>query len=132
MTAPESEILSREKEFISAWKAGDARGAAAVYPEDGVRVGAFGDISKGRTEIENAYQKLFSGPMKGATIEWTPSVRMLSTDVGVAEGPILIQPPGGKPMPGYAIDVWVKRDGRWWLAEGHPKLFPPSPATPKG
>ncbi len=42
MTSDTSEILAKEQQFLSAWNAGDARGSAAIYAEDGVSVGALG------------------------------------------------------------------------------------------
>jgi len=123
-----AEVLRMEHEFITAWNRGDAHAAAAVYAEDGVRVGAFGDVSQGRKEIEAAYAKLLHGMMKGATADWQPSVRVLSADVVLAEGPLVIHPAGGgSAIRGYAVDIWKKSGGRWQLLEGHPKLFPPPP-----
>lgn len=123
----EAEILRLEREFIAAWNKGDAHAAAAVYAQDGVRVGAFGDVSRGRDAVEAAYDKLLHGMMKGATAEWQPTVRLLTADVALAEGSLVIHPAGeGTPIQGYALDIWKKSDGRWQLVEGHPKLFPPS------
>lgn len=123
-----AEILRLEGQFIAAWNKGDPRAAAAVYAEDGVRVGAFGDVSQGREAIEAAYAKLLGETMKGATVEWQPSVRLLTLDIGLAQGPLVIHPAGAAaPIRGYALDIWRKSAGSWHLVEGHPKLFPPPP-----
>ncbi len=125
---PIKEITGLEQKFISAWNAGDAHAAAAFYAEDGTRVGASGDVSHGRAAIEVAYTKLFDGPMKGASVEWHPAVRLLAPEVAVAQGPITIRrASGGAPIEGYAVDVWKRTGGRWQVVEGHPKLFPPPP-----
>ena len=124
----EAEVLRLENEFLGAWNRGDARGAAAVFAEDGVRIGAFGDVAQGRREIEAAYEKLLGGPMKGATASVEMKVRFLAVDVALVQGPLTIHPSGGAPpIRGYAVDIWRKQNGRWWLLEGHPKLFPPPP-----
>jgi uncharacterized protein (TIGR02246 family) len=124
----EAEILRLEREFIAAWNKGDAHAAAAVYADDGTRVGAFGDVQHGRQEIEAAYVKLFQGMMKGATAEWEPSLRLLTTDVAVAQGSLVIRPAGGgAAIRGYALDIWKKNGGHWQLVEAHPKLFPAPP-----
>ncbi len=124
----EAEVLRLEREFIAAWNKGDAQAAAAVYAGDGTRVGAFGDVSHGRKEIQAAYATLLQGMMKGATADWQPSVRLLSADIAVAQGSLVIHPVGGRPaIRGYSVDIWKKSGGRWQLVEGHPKLFPPPP-----
>ena len=126
MSPEEAEVVRLEQVFIGAWNKGDARVATSVYAEDGLRVGAFGDVSHGRREIEAAYQKLLNGSLRGATADWQPTVRLLAAEVAIAEGPLTIHPPGGAPiLRGYAVDIWKKIDGHWQLLEGHPKLFPP-------
>lgn len=121
----EAEVLRLEGEFIAAWNRGDAHAAAALYAEDGTRVGAFGDVSHGHKEIEAAFATVLQGRMKGATAAWQPSVRLLSADIAVAQGSLVIRPAAGGPeIHGYSVDIWKKSGGRWQLVEGHPKLFP--------
>lgn len=121
----EAEVLRLEREFIAAWNRGDANAAAALYAEDGTRVGAFGDVSHGHKEIEAVYATVLQGRMKGATADWQPSVRLLSVDIAVAQGSLVIRPAAGAPeIRGYSVDIWKKSGGRWQLVEGHPKLFP--------
>lgn len=129
MTHEEAEVLRLEQDFLAAWNRGDARGASAPFADDGMRVGAFGDVARGRNEVEMAYEKLLHGPMKGARAEWAPAVRMLAPDLVVAEGALTIHPAdGGKPARGYALDIWRKIAGTWRLIEAHPKLYPVPPA----
>jgi uncharacterized protein (TIGR02246 family) len=54
MSPEEAEVLSHEQAFIAAWNRGDAHGAAALFAEDGVRVGAFGDVAHGRIAVHGA------------------------------------------------------------------------------
>ena len=120
------EIVRLEGEFLAAWNRGDARGAAAVFAEDGRRVGAFGDVQVGREQVRAAYEQLLHGLMKGATAECQVEVRLLSGDLAVAQGPLTIRPAGGgAPRVGYAMDLWRKIAGGWQIVEAHPKLFPP-------
>ena len=122
------EIVRLEREFLDAWSRGDARAAAALYAEDGSRVGAFGDTAQGRAAIQAAYERLMQGPMKGATAECPVSVRLLSSDVAVAQGPLTIRPLGdAPPIVGWSLDIWKKVGGRWQMLEAHPKIFPPRP-----
>ena len=41
-------IFGEIQAFSQAWSRGDARGAASFFTEDGVRVGAAGDVEHGR------------------------------------------------------------------------------------
>jgi uncharacterized protein (TIGR02246 family) len=123
--ADEKEILERTATFLAAWQRRDAKAATAHMTEDAVRVGAFGDVQRGRAEIKTAFQKLFSGgPMKGAKIQFEPSVRLLASEVAVSQGALTITPAEGAPMAGYVVELWKKRDGRWCLIETHPKFSP--------
>jgi hypothetical protein len=48
MTAEnEEQIIQETQAFLRAWNNGDAKEASLFFSEDGVRVGAFGDIQHG-------------------------------------------------------------------------------------
>lgn len=116
-------------EFGAAWSRGDSHAAAAFYAEDGIRVGARGDIEHGRAEIEAAYGRLFHGPFEGARVSMgsgsAATIRMLGPGYALWQSPFEITPAQGPPIRGYSVDVMVKTKGRWWILESHPKLFPP-------
>jgi hypothetical protein len=68
-SSDDAEAIYREiQAFSDSWSKGDAKGAASFYAEDGVRVGAAGDVEHGRQEIEGAYDRLLHGPFSGATV----------------------------------------------------------------
>jgi len=123
----EQAILNEAASFAEAWSKGDAKAAASYYTEDGRRVGAFGDIQNGRTEIEAAYDRLLHQTMPGAVVKQERgSVRMLTPELALWQGGIEIIPAGGgNALKGYSVSVMKKIDGRWLVLEGHPKLFPP-------
>ena len=124
-----AEIEQIQRDFMAHWSAGDAASCARAYAEDGVRVGARGDIQRGRGEIEQAYASLFSGPFRGARVTGTEArIRMLGQEYALYQAGFTITPPQGQPIHGYAVDVMRKIQGRWWVQESHPKLFPPPPA----
>lgn len=128
-TDEERSILKVIDAFYEAWTRGDAKSAASFYTEDGVRVGAFGDVQHGLAEIEAAYDKLLHHTMPGARVKQERGdVRMLSPELAVWQGGIEIIPAGGGAMKGYVVQVMKKVKGRWLILEGHPKLFPPPPA----
>ena len=65
----EQEAIIREVQaFSEAWSHGDAKAAASFYTDDGIRVGAAGDMQQGRSELEAAYNQLFHGPFEGAKV----------------------------------------------------------------
>ncbi len=61
-------IIVETQKFAEAWNQEDAKVAASFYTEDGVRVGALGDVQRGRTEIEAAYDRLLHQTMPGAKV----------------------------------------------------------------
>lgn len=125
----EQAIMDEIAAFSEAWSKGDAAAAAAFYTEDGLRVGAFGDIQNGRLELHAAYEKLLHQTMPGAVVtQERGTVRMLTPDLAIWQGGMEITPPGGGPhLKGYVVQVMKKVGGRWLVLEGHPKFFPPPP-----
>ena len=120
------DIQKENAAFGAAWDKGDAKVAASFFTEDGVRVGAFGDVQHGRAEIEAAYDKLLHQTMPGAkVIMEEQSMRMLSPELALTQGRIEIFPEGSsESMKGYVVQVMKKVNGRWLVLEAHPKLFP--------
>jgi len=131
MTEDEQAIMNETASFAEAWSRGDAKAAASYYAEDGTRVGAFGDIQNGRSEIEAAYDRLLHQTMPGATVKQERgSVRMLTPELAIWQGGIEIIPAGGgSALKGHVVEVMKKVEGRWLVLEAHPKLFPPPPPT---
>jgi uncharacterized protein (TIGR02246 family) len=124
------EAIQREvAAFSEVWSKGDAQGAAAFFTEDGVRVGAAGDVEHGRAEIAVAYDRLLHGPFAGATVtQERGTVRMLGADLALWQGRMQITPAGGgAPINGHVVQLMKKVGGRWLVLEAHPKLFPPPP-----
>lgn len=126
----EQAIMNETASFAEAWSKGDAKAAASFYTEDGTRVGAFGDIQNGRSEIEAAYDRLLHQTMPGAVVKQERgSVRMLTPELAIWQGGMEIIPAGdGSALKGYVVQVMKKVDGRWLVLEAHPKLFPPPPS----
>jgi uncharacterized protein (TIGR02246 family) len=130
MYAEEQESIIKETQaFEEAWNKGDAKAAASYYTDDGLRVGAFGDVQHGRAEIEAAYDKLLHQTMPGAKVKQERgTVRMLTPELAVWQGGIEIIPAGGAAsLKGQVVQVMKKVNGRWLILEAHPKLFPPPP-----
>lgn len=127
----EQAIFGEIDAFTEAWNRGDAKAAASFFTDDGVRVSAYGDVQRGRAEIEAAYNRLLHQTMPGAVVtQERGSVRMLAPDFAVWQGGLEIVPPGSGAvtLKGYVVQVMRKVEGRWLILEGHPKIFPPPPA----
>jgi uncharacterized protein (TIGR02246 family) len=124
-------IIAETQAFADAWNNADAVAAASFYTEDGLRVGAFGDVQKGRDDIEAAYVRLLNETMPGATVKQdTGTVRMLTPDFAIWQGSIEIVPAGGlAPLKGYVVQVMKKSGNRWLIVESHPKFYPAQPNT---
>ena len=120
-------IIAETQAFAEAWNKTDTKAAASFYTEDGVRVGAFGDLQRGRAEIEAAYDRLLRQTMAGAKVKQdVGTVRMLTQDLAVWQGAIEIVTPGASaPLKGHVVQVMKKVGVRWFILEAHPKLFPP-------
>lgn len=121
-------IIAETQKFADAWNRGDAKLAASFFAEDGLRVGAFGDVQRGRAEIEAAYDRLLHQTMPGAKVtQDTGYVRMLTDDLAIWQGGLEIIPASGaSPLKGHVVQIMKKVNGRWVILEAHPKLFPPS------
>ena len=130
-TSDTESIIAETRAFAEAWSRGDSAAAAAFFTQDGVRVGAFGDVQRGRAEFEAAFDKLLHQSMPGARIQQERgTVRLLTSDLAVWQGGIEIIPPaGGASMRGHVVQVMKKVDGRWLILEAHPKFFPPRPGA---
>lgn len=129
-SSDEQAIFKETEAFAEAWNRGDAKAAASFFSDDGVRVGAFGDMQHGRSEIEAAYDRLLHQTMPGATVKQeVGSVRMLSPGIAIWQGALEIVPPVGSPLKGHVVEVMKKVDGRWLILEAHPKIFPPPPGS---
>ena len=130
-TKDQEDIYKENDRFLEAWNQGDHKVAASFYTEDGVRVGAMGDIEHGREEITTAYGNLMHKSMPGAKAKMEKgTIRMLTPELVVWQGGLEIERPDGSPsMKGYVVQVMKRVQGRWLILEAHPKLFPPQPPS---
>jgi uncharacterized protein (TIGR02246 family) len=118
----------RRAEFIAAFNRGDAKAVAAFWTPDATYVDQVGREYKGRTAIEQLYEKVFAG-RKGAklTIHVT-SAKQVSPDVALEDGITEVTPVEGGPATAARFTaVLVKKDGEWYLESVHDSVVhPPS------
>lgn len=122
----DEEIFAVNDAFSKAWNERDVKALAGFYAEDGLRVGAMGDVSRGRSEIEEEYRKLLTGSFAGAMVSLEKgTVRRLTRALAVWHGGMeIVRAGGGEPMKGYVVQVMRKEKGRWLILEAHPKFYP--------
>jgi uncharacterized protein (TIGR02246 family) len=104
--------------YTEAFRAGDASALAALYAEDGMRLGPNEPMVKGRAAIEEAFSKLFAMP---ATAELTlegverGGSGNLAYEIGTYK--VTVQPEGGaQPMEDegkYVVLMERADDGTW-------------------
>lgn len=123
-------IIAETQAFAEVMNAGDAALASSFYTEDGIRVGAFGDVQHGREEIRAAYDRLLHQSMPGAQLsQERGTVRILTKDLAVWQGALEIVVPGSEaPLRGHVVQLMKKIEYRWLILEAHPKIFPPPPS----
>ena len=125
----EEAVIEATREFVRLWATGDVEAMAACFTEDGVRVGAFGDVQRGRPEIAAAYAKLLGQDMSGSWVEQERGwVRMISPEMAVWQGTMeIVLPPPLPRLRGHVVQLMKRVGGKWLILEAHPKIFPPRP-----
>jgi uncharacterized protein (TIGR02246 family) len=118
----------RRAEFIAAFNRGDARAVGSFWTPDATYVDQVGREYKGRTAIEQLYEKVFAA-RKGAklTIHVT-SAKQVSPDVTLEDGVTEVTPSeGGLGTSAQFSAVLVKKDGEWYVQSVHESVYhPPS------
>jgi uncharacterized protein (TIGR02246 family) len=126
----EQPAKGRRAEFIAAFNRRDARAAASFWTPDATYVDQVGNEYKGRTAIEQLYEKVFAArPGAKLTIHVT-SFKQVSPDVVLEEGMTEVTPSeGGLGTTARFSAVLVKKDGDWYLESVHDSVaHPPSNA----
>ena len=82
----DSEIVNVVEMYRRAALAGDAQAVAALYTEDAVELPACEPLVRGRTAIEQRYQKFFKGPVKRTTFTFSHLEAASAGDMGHAIG----------------------------------------------
>ena len=117
----EDMIRARLDEYEQAYTNGDVAKLGAMFVEDGDLIDPTGNLTHGRAALEERWQKMFAGPVKGTTNIEATSIRLLRPDIAIVDG--TSQSFGMKAadgteirnVPGMYSSVWVKRNGQWLL-----------------
>jgi uncharacterized protein (TIGR02246 family) len=106
----------RRAAFIAAFEKGDAKAVASFWTPDATYVDQVGREYKGRTAIEQLYEKTFAA-RKGAKLAiHVISANLLTPDVALEDGITEVTPSeGGLSTTARFSAVLVKKDGEWYL-----------------
>jgi len=119
-------------QYTAAWAKGDAKGVAAVYTDNAIRVDVEGNVLVGRAEIQRSFEQNFAGFLKGTTIRITAGKQVsIRPEVLVVEGTYEVsgaKDPSGKPLTikGRYLNTMVREGGR--LLVGSNASFVPQPS----
>ena len=101
--------------FVKAYAAGDAKGMATHWTENGEYVAEDGTILRGRANIEKAYAEQFAKKKAGVTAEIeVTSIRFPSKDTAIEEGHFKVRV-GKEPPTTSRYTVLHAREGDKWL-----------------
>jgi uncharacterized protein (TIGR02246 family) len=126
----EPSAKGRRAAFIAAFDKGDAKTIASFWTPDATYIDQVGREYKGRTAIEQLYEKTFAA-RKGAKLAiHTTSAKLLSPDVALEDGITEVTPSGGGlgTVARFSA-ILVKKDGEWYLQSVRDSVVhPPSNA----
>ncbi len=113
-------IERRLGDFVAAWNRHDTVQMASVWHDDGDLINPFGQIAKGRSQVQALFRDEHSGPMKTCNHQLAiNSVRLASQDIAIVDGECTLtglRDSAGKELPTYKPHVHFvlcKRDGQW-------------------
>lgn len=128
--ADEKALQEQNEAFVAAFNRGDLKAVTEAYAPDADFLSAQGQRLKGRDALEKYFAKGFA-ESKGLKLKHSDtSVRLLKSDVAVADGTWEITGrPDGNPARGHYTAILMKRDGRWLIVYDRP-MVPVQPPKP--
>lgn len=134
----EAGIKKSFEEVSQAWNAGDAKGVASLFTEDGSLVNPMGMEGHGKAEVLKVIETEFAGPMKGTqqtfddfSFTWVMPNLALVDCTGTVTGMKNADGTDAEPMKVHVYGVIVNR-GKGWKARAiraFAFLKPPSAAA---
>jgi uncharacterized protein (TIGR02246 family) len=101
--------------YVEAYNRGDAKAVASMWSDSGVWISPNGEKFSGRKAIAEALANLFE-ENQGSRIEVSdPDIRLVTDDVAIEEGTVVVVGPGQPPVTSTYVAVHVKKDGHWKL-----------------
>jgi uncharacterized protein (TIGR02246 family) len=126
----ESAIRKIVAEQESAWNAGDGKGYASQVAPGVSFTNIFGMVMYGHEAFEKRHSEILAGFYKGTTkSQVVRRIRFVTPDVAIVDIDNEVRGvrsmPGGLAVPKDGIvktqlmQIFVKRDGRWWVEAYH-------------
>jgi len=136
---PQSEVdaivLKFQAAYADTFDRRDAKGMAALLTEDATLQNEWGDVARGRANIEAILTRLMATLPAGETLEDTPlASRAIATDVIVSQGTSQRITPNAAPAQMLFTRVLVRQGGQWRLAAtqiARPSAMPKPGSQPK-
>ena len=109
-------ITNLAAQYEKAYNAGDAKGLAQYFTEDVQYTDENGELTQGRSGIEQLLTDTFA-ENKGATLDMqVNSVRPIATDVFEQNGSTTVTNPDGEKDASGFTAIYVKKDGKWLIS----------------
>ena len=136
---PQSEtdaiVLRFQAAYADTFDRRDAKGMAALLTEDATLQNEWGDVVRGRTNIEAILTRLMASLPAGETLKDTPLVsHAVATDVIVSQGTSQRIAANAAPAQMFFSRVLVRQGGQWRLAAtqiARPSAVPRPASQPK-
>ena len=113
---PDAEMQKLTEQYAAASNKGDAKGVAALYTADAVRLGPDGQVVTGQAAIEKQHAAAYAGPQKGAKVTLRHGrTHTVTPDVVIIEG-TYESTGGATPSKGRYVNTVVRQGGQWRLA----------------
>lgn len=136
----EAAIRGIIEQQVAAWNAGDGKAYSVTFAKDGGFTNIFGMVMYGHDAFEKRHSEIFATFFKGTTRRGTiHRIRFVTPDVAIVDEDTEVH--GIKAMPpGVTLasdgvlrtrlqQVFVKRDGAWWIEAYHNVDLKSAPAA---
>jgi len=131
----EAAVRAVEQAYDAAWNAADVDALVALLSPDAMVVTPFGDVARGRAEIQHLLQQFLAGPGRGShhiSLVW--GIAFVTDNVAVVDAEARIEGLIGPDAPQSSLvhkftDILVKKDGKWRIAHVRAYVFSTPPAN---
>jgi uncharacterized protein (TIGR02246 family) len=121
----EEKIFQITTDFQAAWNKADEKAMVGYFVDDCLRVGAFGEVQKGKVEIAAAYIQLLKKELPGSKVLHEKGmIRFITPDVATWQAPSEIFSSGARSLKGYTNAIFKKQNDEWLISEIHARIYP--------